>query len=401
LDSVKVGYDNGFVIASERELDLRTSNFPFRLKLNGWGQLRHTILDSKGPNRDINQFQLKRGRLAWSGCAFDPNVSYFIQLDGRSSSGDDIRLLDYYLSYDFGHQGLGLRRGSLGFRTGKYKMPFTLARWMSGQQFEFTDRSMASTYFDVNRSFGWGLYGDTDSFLFPLGWEAALFNGLVTGGAETGSSGTLDNNFAYSARIRGFPIGEWGEGSLADFDWHQSLAMRVGAGIALTTIDRTGTTEFNRLRVVDSGNTLSSILPHDVISYDVDLYSVDASFKLRGWSTTLEYYFRNVSHFQGSSIPDLFDHGFWFQLGYFVIPQKFQLLTRWSRVIGDSGSLGAKNESSDEVAAGLAYYFRRNQHAKFVLDVTHLNGAPIDSAALDIFPGEAGWLLRSQIQFSF
>ena len=30
----------------------------------------------------------------------------------------------------------------------------------------------------------------------PLDWEIAVFNGLVTGGAETGSSGELDDNFA-------------------------------------------------------------------------------------------------------------------------------------------------------------------------------------------------------------
>jgi hypothetical protein len=399
LDSVKVGYDGGFVIASRRELDLQASRYPFRLRLNGWGQLRHTITDYF-PNKDLNQFQLKRGRLVFSGHAFNPDFSYFIQLDGRSSSGDDLRLLDYYLSFDIGHSSWGLDPGTIGFRTGKYKMPFTLARWMSGREFEFTDRSMSSTYFDVNRSFAWGLYGQTDRYLMPIVWETALFNGLVTGGAETGSSGSLDDNFAYSARVYGFPIGDWGDGELADFEWHDRLAARVGFGFASSEIDRSGTTEFNSLRVVDSGVTLGNILPSSVDSYSVSLFSVDAAFKLRGWSTVLEYYFRTVSDFQGASLPDLYDHGFWFQLAYFVIPDKLQLLTRWSRVVGDSGTLGVTNQSSDEVAAGLAYYFRRN-HAKFVADLTHLDGAPINSSALDITPGNRGWLFRTQIQFSF
>ncbi len=200
-----------------------------------------------------------------------------------------MRLLDYYLSFDVGHHSWGLDPGTFGFRTGKYKMPFTLARWMSGREFEFTDRSMASTYFDVNRSFAWGLYGQTDRFRFPIVWESAIFNGLVTGGAETGSSGTLDDNFAYSARIYGYPIGDWGIGELADFEGHNSLAMRVGFGFASSEIDRSGSTEFDSLRVVDSGSTLASILPASVGNYSVSLYSVDTSFKFRGWSTTLEY----------------------------------------------------------------------------------------------------------------
>lgn len=83
-----------------------------------------------------------------------------------------------------------------------------------------------------------------------------------------------------------------------------------------------------------------------------------------------------------------------------VVPRKLQLLTRWSRVDGNSGTLGVNDESSEEVAGGFAWYFR-DQHAKLVADLTHLDGAPINSSALDISPGDRGWLYRSQIQFSF
>lgn len=400
LSHVRVGYDNGFLIASDRELDLNAGRLPFRIRLNGWGQLRHTITDYSPPSRDLNQFQLKRGRLVFSGSAFTPDFSYFIQLDGRSSSGDDVRLLDYYLNYDFGHARLGLEPHTISFRTGKYKMPFTMARWMSGREFEFSDRSVSSMFFDVNRSFAWGLYGETDWFRKPIVWETALFNGLVTGGAETGSSGTLDDNFALSGRMYAVPIGEWGHGEIADFQWHRKLAMRVGFGFAFSEIDRAGTTEFNTIRVVDSGATLSGLLPGSVRRYQVALYSVDTSFKYRGWSATLEHYFRSVADFQGANVPDLFDHGFWFQLGCFVVPHRLQALVRWSRVQGNSGTLGVADQSSEEVSGALALYFREN-HAKAVVDLTYLDGAPINSSSLDITPGNRGWLVRSQIQFSF
>jgi hypothetical protein len=400
LDQVRVGYDDGFVIASRRQLDLRSSRYPFRMQINGWGQLRNTSSNVKRPNNDLNQFQLKRARLIFSGHAFNPDISYFLQMDGRSSSGDNVRLLDYFLSFDIGHNQFGFAPGTIGFRTGKFKMPFSLARWMSGKQFEFADRSVASSYFDVNRSLAWGLYGQTDQTRVPIAWETAIFNGFVTGGAETGSSGSLDDNFAYSARLSAFPIGEWGASELADFEWHDRLAMRVGCAFAATTIDRGGSTEFETLRVVDSGRQLSRILPLAVNSYSVTQFAMDTSLKLHGWSTTLEYYFRTISDFQGASVPDLFDHGFWFQLGYFIVPGKVQMLTRWSRVVGDSGTLGVVQQSSDEVASGLAWYFREN-HLKAVADITHLNGAPVNSAALDVSPGDNGWLYRMQIQFSF
>ena len=95
----------------------------------------------------------------------------------------------------------------------------------------------------------------------------------------------------------------------------------------------------------------------------------------------------------------LFDHGYWLQLSKFVTP-KVQLISRWSRVVGNSGELAAAYQSSDEVAAGMNWYFR-GQHAKFTFDLTHLNGAPIESSALGIDPGDRGWLFRSQVQFAF
>jgi hypothetical protein len=395
-----VGYDSGFVIASEQDADLRYGDFPFQLRINGWGQLRQTRLESDGANPDLNQFQLKRGRLVFSGSALSPDFTYFMQIDGRSSSGDDLRLLDYFMTYDLGHHWLGWNKNVFGFKTGKYKIPFTMARYLSGREFEFSDRSMASMYFDVNRSLAWGLYGQRNRGRVPLFWEVAIFNGLVTGGAETGSSGTLDNNNAYSCRLMAYPLGEWGTGELADFDGHTKLATRIGVGAANSAIEREGRTEFDSVRVVDSGARLSSLLPDAVAKYNVNLFAVDASFKWRGWSGSVEYYLRNVNQFEGATVPDLLDRGFWLQLGKFVVPRKLELLARWSRVVGDSGTLGVIDQSAEELAGGVAWYFR-DQHAKLVFDATYLDGAPISSAALDIAPGDAGWLFRTQIQFAF
>ena len=274
-----------------------------------------------------------------------------------------------------------------------------MARYLSGREFEFADRSTASTFFDVNRSLAWGLYGGFDRYR-PFDWEIAVFNGLVTGGAETGSSGDLDNNFAYSGRVFWYPVGDWGVGELADFEFHLQPAIRMGAAFANTSINRVGTTEFNTLRVVDSGQELSSLLPSDVFEYRVNLYCLNASFKYRGWSQSTEYYFRQVAGFQGGNVPDLFDQGFWIQFGKFVVPKKVQLLARWSRVAGNSGTLGVADQSSDEVAGGLVWYLR-DQHAKITLDATKLDGAPINSSALGISPGDVGWLIRTQIQFAF
>ena len=288
------------MIASEPNPGIDPAKAPFLLRLNGMGQLRETWFDSQSDNPDLNQFQLIRGRLTFSGNAFTPDFRYFVQLDGRSSAGDEFRLLDYFMEFDFGRHWLALNRNALVFKAGRYKIPFTFSRFMSAREFQFADRSVASMFFDVNRSLAWGLGGQTRCWGLPFEWETSLFNGFVTGGAETGSTGTLDNNLAYSARIFAFPTGDWGTGTLADFDWHETLATRVGAGYAGTTIDRDGPTEFNMIRVVDSGNRLGTLLPGAVDEYNVNTFCVDASCKYQGWSVTSEYYFRNISGFQGA-----------------------------------------------------------------------------------------------------
>lgn len=397
---IGVGYDNGFLIASKQDTKLNADNYSYLMRINGFAQLRDTLFESRGVGRDLNQLQLKRARIIFSGHAFNPDVQYFVQLDGRSNSGDTLRILDYSLTYDIGHRNWGLDQGTVSFKTGLYKMPFSRARYASGKQLEFADRSMASMFFDVNRSLAWGLSGRTNSWNTPVNWEVALFNGLVTGGAETGSSGNLDNNNAVSGRFFSFPTGTWEEGEFADFTNHESIATRIGAGFAFTTIDSSGPTEFNALRTVDSGQQLSTLLPGSVDQYAVSLYSVDAAMKLLGCSLTYEYYFRNVSGFRGADLPDLFDHGFWLQSGVFVIPRKLELLARWSRVQGNSGSLGVSNLSSEEIAGGTVWYFK-DQHSKLTFDATYLNGAAINSSTLDISAGDRGWLFRTQLQFSF
>lgn len=155
IESVSVGYDRGFLIASEPNPGIDVAKAPFVLRLNGIGQLRETWFDSQCDNPNLNQFQLIRGRLTFSGNAFTPDFRYFVQLDGRSSAGDEFRLLDYFMEFDFGRHWLALNRNVLVFRAGRYKVPFTFSRFMSAREFQFADRSVASMFFDVNRSLAW------------------------------------------------------------------------------------------------------------------------------------------------------------------------------------------------------------------------------------------------------
>lgn len=396
----QVGYDDGFLIASDMLHESSPSSPSHRLKLNGWGQFRMSNFWDEQGELELNQLQLKRARLIFAGHSFTPDFSWLVSLDGRSQADGAVRLLDYYLNFDVGHHFLDWETRRLAIKLGQYKVPFTLARAVSAQELQFADRSVSSMFFDANRSLAFGIASELKQGDRTLAFETAVFNGLVTGGAETGTAGSIDNNFAFSSRLSAYLGGAWGQDDLCDYDQHQTPAFRLGGAFISSRIDREGTTEFDSIRVVDSGERLSSKLPAQVTEYLVNMYSLDASTKFRGWSFTSEYYFRHVGDFVGSSQQSLFDHGFDLQSGYFVIPKKMELLARWSRVMGDSGTLGLQEQRTNELASGAVWYYRRHA-AKLTIDATYLDGSPIDSFSLDIREGMQGWLWRTQLQFGF
>ena len=394
------GYDGGFLIASPSGLKPDTDDSDFLMRISNWGQLRHAASDFHGPNPDQNQFEFERLRLVFKGHFFSPDFQYYFQFDSDSDQGEESGILDYYVTYDVGRHLWGCPRKRLAIRMGKWKVPFIRFRVPSPSALEFTDFPMAGMLFDLSRGFGVGLLGERDLCARPFTWEVALANGLNVGGFRTDRSGQLDNNLAFSGRVTWLLAGDDGKDGEPDLDFRLRPAWRVGAAFACSHVDRDGLREFSRMRVVDSGLSIDDVLPAAVTDYDIFLFTVDSHLKYRGFSFIADYYFRSMSRFIGAAVPDVCDHGFLLQMGYFLVPTRFELITRWSRVVGDSGTLGLLRQSADEVAGGAVWYIR-GHNLRMTFDVTHLNGAPISSSTLNILPGDDGWLFRTQFQWRF
>lgn len=374
---------------------------PFEMKINSWLQLRHSLFDSDGPTPDQNDFEFERARLLFSGFALSRDLKYFIQIDADDNQTQRLDLLDYYLSYDIGHDQFELDAGTLGFRTGRWKVPFNRSRYTSGLNLQFADRSLAGVFFDIDRSVGMSLYGKAEAPVAPINWEVALLNGIRANGARPNRVGDLDRNLAVSGRVFQDVAGEWGSDYESDFAWHEELAVRLGGGFAFAREDvLEGPVEASRQRVVDSGATLTSLLPMGARAYSVSLFALSADFRWQGWSLSSEYYFRNLTDFSGAAVPDLFDHGFLLQGGYFLVPEKFEVFSRWSRIVGDSGTLGAGDQSADEVAGGVAWWIK-GRNLKLLFDVSHVNSSPVNDSAVGLQPGDDGLLYRTQLQFLF
>jgi hypothetical protein len=272
---------------------------------------------------------------------------------------------------------------------------------------QFTDRATANVFFDLNRSFGVAVTSKLDPgdhlgiSTGPLEWEAAIFNGLQTGSTSTNRGDGLDRNYGFSVRVHGDLFSDFGNDGEPDLSWHCEPALRLGGGVAFSRIDEEGPSEFDRQRVVDSGASVSSLVePLGVTAYDVCLYTVDAQLKFRGLSVIGEYYWRSLSQFNAPAVPSLLDDGFVLQTGYFVIVEKLEVIARWSRITGNSGTLGLVDESSDELGTGFVWYIQ-GHNVKLTFDASRFTGAPVSSSRLDLLPGDAGWLFRTQFQAAF
>ncbi len=392
------GYQNGFLISSPAGVKTEPGA-AFTMRINSWMQFRHTVFDSQTANPSENDLEFERLRLTFQGNVYSTDLRYFIQFDGDSDQSEVADWLDYYITADVGHAA-GFDPGSFGIKVGKWKLPYSRARAESGWKLQFTDRSVASVFFDINRSQAVGLFGNFGFLGRTVNWETAVSNGFKTGGARPSRLGELDRNFGYSGRLWSDWIGDWGTDGEADLDCHQQLAMRVGAGFAHTRLNREGLREFASTRVVDSGDRLVDLLPATVSAYDYSLYALDANWKLRGSSLMIEYYFRHMDGFTGAVVNPLFDHGFVLQGGRFILRETLELIARWSRIQGDSGTLGTRDQSFDEVAGGVVWYLN-GQRAKLTFDVTRLNGAPVFDPTLNILPGDDGMMYRTQFQLYF
>ena len=190
---------------------------------------------------------------------YAPTLQYFLQFDGNSDRSMETVFVDCFGSYDLGRDLLGWEANKLGIKAGKWKMPFNRSREETARRLQFTERSMANLFFDINRSIGVGLYGEVDTFASPLVFETAVFNGFRSGVDSTRRGAGLDDNFGWSLRTHTDLFSEFGEDGEPDLSWHPAPALRLGSGIALTRVDAEGASEFTRQRVVDSGATLASL----------------------------------------------------------------------------------------------------------------------------------------------
>ncbi|MCC9604867.1 OprO/OprP family phosphate-selective porin [Blastopirellula sp. JC732] len=388
-------YDKGFVIRP-----FNPEENPYEIKFGGWVQLRYngfareedSWTDNAGvtrPIRNRNEFEVERARLQISGYAIDPRLSYFIQLDGDTDGADTVDFFDYWWAWEFNDdQQVFL---------GKRKVPGSRQWILSAKHTRLADRPMAADFFRPGRTVG--IFGAT-----KVG-ENGYFEAMIGDGYRTENvpPSAIDDKLTFAATNYWDPFGDFGS-KLTDYDWTCDPLMRIGHSFVYSPNagSPTGTpldeSDFIRLSDGTRLTSAGALAPGVTLSeFDVYLYTMDFAYMWRGFSFDAEYYMRWIQNLQANGalpVENLYQHGYFVEGGYFIVPKKLDFNLRYSYVSGYYGN-------RDEYAAGFNLYPCDTRNLKLTFDVTKVNGSPLNNTSSGILVGDDGLLFRTQFQAEY
>ena len=145
------GYKDGFYLES--------AEGNHRLKINFHLQLQHQFLVVEGQGK-TNSFQIRRGRIFFSGNAFTEKLAYLFHFEfvgGRTNNASEgfaytgPNLLDAYVDYEV--------VPAFVVKGGQFKVPYNLEELISDLKGQFIDRPITNDVFSFNRDIGIAFHG--------------------------------------------------------------------------------------------------------------------------------------------------------------------------------------------------------------------------------------------------
>jgi phosphate-selective porin OprO and OprP len=251
---------------------LYSLNLRFRL------QNRLGFRTESGENLGFEQtdFRVRRLRVRLDGFVFNPRIQYYIQL-GFSKSDMDLdggevaqpirdAILYYHFTPNF-YLGMG-----------QAKLPGNRERVISSGNLQFAERSIANSFFTLDRDFGVFAY-----YTLPTQGNAVYqFKGAITAG-EGRNPSVGDRGLSYTGRMEVLPFGKFtngGDYSEGDLELEPRPKLSLGASY-----------NFN-----ESGARARGQLGPDLYQKrDQSVFIADMMLKYRGWALLGEYFSRNAS----------------------------------------------------------------------------------------------------------
>lgn len=381
-------YDRGFF--------LRSKNGKFSLNINGLMQIRYSFFKPNTvgrydvSNRTQNDFEIYLGRLAFSGNVFEPDLKYFMQIQGfTTANSNNMTLLDWFMAKTFNPY--------ITIQAGRSWTAYTWEFYANPAWLTFPDLSTAEYGFVLPRATGLAAYGQ----FAKLSYEAELTNGIPA--LDSGGNENAGSNFAYIGHLQ-YDILAPAFFGYSETHPNDSFAEEPGLSVW-------GSGMYNP---VNSNSTFENEMNGD------STYGGNASVGFRWGYFTAQgtgYYRRTQPGNEARSFGVTTGYNSWGygeQAGYYLVPGKWELAQRVSGIWWGAGEIPQtgtpSNPSSEtywfsgpdtfsynritEYSVGLNYYLH-GHNAKVEAEYSYLAGSDFHSNG---FGANRLWI-QSQLQF--
>jgi hypothetical protein len=387
-----------------------TRTIPASLGSSGSGNAAVTITQPDPGNS--SGFDIRRARVSFSGNIFSKDLTFKLEGDFYGNSTGNFTITDAFVAYRFDD--------ALKVKVGSYKVPFAKAELMSDTVMQFAERPEELVAFDPVRALGVSLYGDLvkDQLSYEFSVNDGGSSNTLRQDDTVGLAANLDNRMGYYGRL------QWaGAGKISDFAeepdlrddpkdfiWMLGLAGGYESQNA-TNYSYPSPQSSTSIKGLSNAAGTAGFAGNYALNGDVYRATLDWSAKYQGLSVNVAGYFQeinvnpgNVSSTSGTTIgygpygagkTSFFQWGGYGQIGYFVVPQKLEIVAR----AGVLGTEGAPNIGQFYTLGANYYVYKHN--FKIVGDVTYIPEAPYTDAASSLLQNSQDIVFRLQAQLKF
>ncbi|HIF14656.1 MAG TPA: FmdC precursor [Bacteroidetes bacterium] len=277
----KMTYLNGISVVAP------DSSYSFNIKgrIQSLYEAKQSMKDGSFNDDFSNKMMIRRARLKFGGFAFDPSLTYKIELglsnrdrsisvaDAGEFGNADNLILDMVIKWKFS------KNTQVWF--GQTKLPGNRERLVSSQGMQFVNRSQLNSKFNIDRDFGVHLINKTKLGDMIINEKFAISSG--DGRNITSSS---DKGFCYTGRIELLPFGRFstkGVYYMADIQREEKPKMEISVAYSYNNNARR------------SQGQIESFVPDSAIS-DLRSLFADVFFKYNGVSFMAAYASRAVEN---------------------------------------------------------------------------------------------------------
>jgi hypothetical protein len=394
-------YQDGITIWENPE-DARV---PFLLKFNNNTQVRYlntldsadTFTDHLGVVREVHNrhdVTVNRSMFIFAGYMFDPKLQYSLTV--WTSAGAASIVVAGNIGWRF-NRGLTLTGGYTG-------VPGSRSLVATFPFFQSTDRSMADNFF--RPGFTQGLWASGEP-VNGLSYLAFMGNGLNTLNI---TANKIDTHLLFSGSVWWEPLAPYSEPGKSrnmydDYFATDKTRIRIGTSLTRSREDR-----FSALDQTSPDNT--SLYNSDgVLAFTTGafapgvtlqeatykLWAFDGGLKKSGFSVNGQYFIRRLDDFDADGplpLASTLDHGFELSAGYFIVPKKWVLYARGSRVFGQF-------IDPYEYAGGVKWYLLPTERLWLTSELMRVYRAPYSGAFTPYTAGMDGWVPMVQTVLAF